>query len=580
MSERGLPPQVLTEIGSPIRETRLTGVDELIRIVHGADLTMAAAARQALVRLTEDDSRSVAAAASAALERTTVRLRPDRVDFGQVPPEAPRMIADVFVDGPPLAVATASLTVSGPGLRAMLNGRQLRIMWIPRSDWLDGSVTVRGPAGWADVRVTGQVAAAGPMSRAEVENWLRPPDGPRDGVGGLVDPRAARVTVLPAAPAPARRRRAGAIALFAGMTALVLLGGVGVAMALTSRDQNAPPAAAAPTSAPPTGSPTGSAAASAAPTPTTVTQVPLAHRVVSVGSPAVVAKIKVGNEPEGVTVSPDGQTVYVADQSAHVLSVVDAASRQVTSVKLRNTPRFVTTSRDGRLVFVSMYEDDKSGSGVAVIDAATRKVDRYLKTGIQPYALSIGPDGRLWVPIHSEHRVEIYSAGDQHADGRIQTPPNPHAVAFSGDLMRAFTPDHESNVVSIIDMRTDKVLKSLPVSQAPHSIAVAPDGRTVLVAGYEADAADLIDAVTLKRTGPFRVGHQPQSVAFATDGKHGYVVNEGDDTVSVLDGRTGAITATVRVGHSPRTVAVSPDGRLAYVSNGADDTLSVLRVGE
>src|SRR3954454_16430470 len=96
MSDLGLPTNVLTEIDSPIRETRLTAVDELIRFASGADLAMAAAARRALEALTRDDSRSVSAAAAAALERTAIRLRPDRVDFGQVAPGTPREVADVL----------------------------------------------------------------------------------------------------------------------------------------------------------------------------------------------------------------------------------------------------------------------------------------------------------------------------------------------------------------------------------------------------------------------------------------------------------------------------------------------------
>ncbi|HEY7273430.1 MAG TPA: cytochrome D1 domain-containing protein, partial [Actinoplanes sp.] len=318
----------------------------------------------------------------------------------------------------------------------------------------------------------------------------------------------------------------------------------------------------------------------AAPVPDTLSRVPAAIRVASVGKPTVVGTIKVGAEPEGVTVSPDGRTVYVANQGSRVLSVVDAASRRVASVTLRHTPRFVATSRDGRLIFVSMYEQDMSGSGVAVLDDTSYKVVRYLMTGVQPYTLAVSPDDRLWVPIHSQHRVEIYTARDQRPVGQIRVPPNPHAVGFSASLHRAFTSNHESNAVSVIDMRRNRLVKSIPVSRAPHSIAVSPDGKTVLAAGFEANTADLIDASTLRRTGPFRVGDKPQSVAFAVDGRHAYVVNEGDNTVSVLDGHSGKITATVHVGRSPRTIAMSPDGRLAYVSNGDDDTISVLRVGK
>jgi YVTN family beta-propeller protein len=557
MSELKLPPHVLTGIDSPVRESRLTGVDELTRIATGADLAMASAARMALTRLAQDDSRSVATAAAAALERTAVRLHPDQIDFGPVPPGAPLMVADVLVVGPPLAIAGATVTVSGPGLHATLAGRHLRVEWQPHSHWLDGLVTVRGQAGWADVSVSGQVKSGAPMPRPAVEAPLRP-------------------APVPLPPAPPRSRR-GRTVVIAGVTTLVLLAGAGVAWVLTNQDRQPDRTATALINPP--ASATEPAASQAAPAPAPVSRVPLAQRVASMGKPSVVGTIKVGTEPEGVAVSPDSKTLYVANQGSRVLSVVTTASKRVKSVPLRNTPRFVTTSRDGDLVFISMYENDKSGSGVAVVDAATLKVIRYLPTGVQPYALSVGPDGRVWVPIHSQGRVEIYTAGDQRPQGRITVPPNPHAVGFSASQQRAFTPNHESNVVTVIDMKTDKVLKSIPVSQAPHSLAVSPDGKRVLVAGFEANTADLIDAQTLRRTGPFKVGNQPQSVAFATDGAHGYIVNEGDNTVSVLDGKTGAVTATIKVGGSPRTVAVSPDGRMAYISNGTDNTISVLRVG-
>ncbi|XVV13911.1 YncE family protein [Actinoplanes sp. CA-131856] len=572
MSEDQLPPGVLAEIGSPIRETRLSVVEELSRLAWGADLETASAARTALQQMMDDDSRSVSAAAAAALERTAVRLDPERVDFGTVAAETPRLVADVRVEGPPLAIAGATVTVSGPGLRAMLSDRQLRIMWLPRSDWLDGSVTVRGPAGWADVRVTGQIAATVPMAQVPAEAAVL---RTYDGVPGYGAYGPARVTVLPPPPPPPRRQ-IGTTVLVAILTTLVVLGGAGVAMALLNDTTPGRTVAAEPTE------PEAAEAIGPAGTVTPqVTRVPLGARVKSLAVPKVAGTVRVGTEPEGLAISPDSRTVYVANQNSHVLSIMDVPSRKVSSVTLRNNPRFATTSRDGRLIFVSMYENDKrTGSGVAVVDAGTKKVLRYLQTGLQPYTLSVGPDGNLWVPIHSEGRVEVFKAGSLERTGNITLPPNPHAVGFSADLGRAFAANHESNLVSVIDMRTNKLVTTIPVSRAPHSIAVSPDGRVVLVAGYEADTADLIDANTLRRSGPFKVGSDPQSVGISADGRHAYVVNEGDNTVSVLNTTTGVATATVKVGGSPRAITVAPDGKFAYVSNGRDHTISVLRVGE
>lgn len=513
MSERRLPTRLLKRTASASRDVRLRTVDELELLCAGSDTALAAEARAALGRLTGDDSRKVSEAAAAAIARTTIRLDPDRVDFGHVLPGSARLVAEVTVAG-----RAATVSVSDPAVRAALAGDRLRVSWLPGAGMFHGSVTVSGPAGSADLVVSGQAGSASPASRVAQRRWT---------------PVVAAATAV-----------------------VLLLVGLGVSVASADRDGVSAPA---------------------------TVPVPLALSVgrplpASTSGPSVIATIRVGAEPEGVVVSPDAGTVYVANQGSRVLSVIDARTREVTSVGLRSTARFVAVSRDGRQVFVSMYEDDLTGSGVAVVDAGTRRVIRYLGTGVQPYCLAVAPDGRLWVPIHGGRSVEIYTATDQRRVGRVLVPQNPHSVAFSADGQRAFTPDHESNSMSVIDMRTDRRITSIPVSPAPHSLAVTPDGRTVVVAAYTANAVDLIDAVTLRRRGPFRVGASPQSVTVSADGVHAYVVNEGGNSVSVVHTGTGAVSATVPVGRSPRTVAVASDGRFGYVTNGDDNTVSVLKV--
>jgi YVTN family beta-propeller protein len=298
----------------------------------------------------------------------------------------------------------------------------------------------------------------------------------------------------------------------------------------------------------------------------------------SIAVPVVVASIPVNAEPEGVVVSPDSRTVYVAGQASRFVSIIDAVTGTVTDVRVPHPPRFVALARDGSRAYVSTYEDDGSGSGVTVIEAGTHAVVRTIGTGPKPYDLAVAPDGRLWVPTHNAGRVEVYAGEDLRRVATVPVPANPHSVRFAADGRHAYTPDHESNQVSFIDTRNDKVRQSVAVHRAPHSLAVSPDGRTILVACYEEDAVDRIDTVTMRRSGPFPVGKKPQSIAFAADGRHAYVADEGDDTVSVLDANSGKVTATIPVGRSPRSVAVAPDGLYAYVSAGEADTVTVLRV--
>ena len=182
--------------------------------------------------------------------------------------------------------------------------------------------------------------------RARARNWSPRRSG---------TPRAAPPTpVAAASPRAGRRWRL----VVAAAVALVVLAGGGVAFGAVLRSHpetkaetttGLPPVLASPSSL---GSPGTSPAASP----------PV---LVSADRPAVRASINVGTEPQGVVVAPDSRTVYVANQHSHVLSVIDVASRNVSSVGLAHTPRFVAVSRDGAQVYASMYEDDFSGSGVA-----------------------------------------------------------------------------------------------------------------------------------------------------------------------------------------------------------------------
>jgi YVTN family beta-propeller protein len=408
---------------------------------------------------------------------------------------------------------------------------------------------------------TSSAALAPDLDGAADRPAVRPSEGAQLVTAAFRTAPAAPAAAAASPPARARRWRL----VIAAAVALIVLAGGGVAFGAVLRSRPETTAGLPPVLSSP--SPLTSPSASAEATPPVL---------VSADRPVMRASIGVDAEPQGVAVSPDSRTVYVANQHSHILSVIDVASRKVSSVWLAHRPRFVAVSSDGAKIFASMYEDDFSGSGVAIVDAATKAV-RYVSTGPQPYALSFAPDGNLWVPIHNQHRIEVYDPDTGARITMVEVPPNAHSVTFSPTLRRAFTPNHESNLVSAIDMHTNK-LTGIPVATAPHSLALSPDQRTIIVACYGANVVDFIDPVNLRNTGRLAVGVKPRYVAFSADGSHAYIVNEGSDSVSVIDVATRTVSSVIPVGHSPRTIGVAPDGRFAYVSNGRDNAVSVLDV--
>jgi YVTN family beta-propeller protein len=308
---------------------------------------------------------------------------------------------------------------------------------------------------------------------------------------------------------------------------------------------------------------------------------PTAAIPVSLAVPIVVDTIKgVGREPEGVVVSPDSRTLYVADQGAKKVFFIDAASKEVTSVDVPNTPRFLALSRDGSRLYASMFENDFSVNALAVIDVAKRSVITSVATGPRPFEPAVAQDGKVWLPIHNGARVEIYDGVSLSRVSQISVPPNPHWIDFTPDGTRAFTSDHESSKVSVVDARTFKVLTSIPVGRSPHSVAVTPDGGTVVVTNYDVNTVETYDTKTLKLITRYKVGKLPQAVLVSSDGVRAYVVNEGSDTLSVLNLKDRKVAATVKVGDSPRVVALSPDGLRLFVTDGRDGAVTVLKAAQ
>ena len=71
------------------------------------------------------------------------------------------------------------------------------------------------------------------------------------------------------------------------------------------------------------------------------------------------ATVSVGDEPRGVAVSPDGNTVYVTNRGDDTVSVINASTNAVTTtVDVGNTPGSLAVSPDGDTVYVTNRSDD------------------------------------------------------------------------------------------------------------------------------------------------------------------------------------------------------------------------------
>src|SRR5437764_1728132 len=115
--------------------------------------------------------------------------------------------------------------------------------------------------------------------------------------------------------------------------------------------------------------------------------------------------IHAGNDPEQLDISADGSRLYVANEDAAQVSVVDVPSgTSVATVKIGEEPEGVTIRPDGKVVYVTSEGD----GAVFAIDTGTNKLLKRIPVGPRPRSIGFLPDGsRAYVSLENEGAVAL-----------------------------------------------------------------------------------------------------------------------------------------------------------------------------
>lgn len=195
-------------------------------------------------------------------------------------------------------------------------------------------------------------------------------------------------------------------------------------------------------------------------------------------SGALRAAVPVGGEPEGVTTSPDGGTVYVTSEASGEVHVLDRASRRnVARIKVGSRPRSVAFSADGARAYVTNELD----ASVSLIDARQHRVLQTIAipasgaTPARPMGIVIAPDGEhAYVTTGRGGTVaELELRGNSFVRSLPDVGARPWGIGISRDGKRLYVANGPSNDVAIIDIAAWKVARRLPAGRSPWGIAVA-----------------------------------------------------------------------------------------------------------
>jgi DNA-binding beta-propeller fold protein YncE len=287
----------------------------------------------------------------------------------------------------------------------------------------------------------------------------------------------------------------------------------------------------------------------------------------------------------------DQVTLVLTNSDSDTVTFLNLATDDREEVTVGTAPWGIT--RHGRRAFITTAE------GVAVLDLHRRKRTALVPYETQPAGLDFGeyraggmgvavsPDGdRVFVGNYlpdGPSRLEVIDWQAEKVLGSIETGVRPFDVVASRDGHTAYSIDHDSYTVTVLDVATmtGRILPVSPLGDAlglagfekPHYAVLDPDGRLLLP----------FQGQILARLDPTTGQYEPIPL-IANTHQHGIAINrDGDRLLIVGTGPAGSATASasltvmdlatneqtlIPLARTHERVAFSPDERQAYLTGG------------
>jgi len=219
----------------------------------------------------------------------------------------------------------------------------------------------------------------------------------------------------------------------------------------------------------------------------------------------------------------------------YLLCIVDLEKRaHVGDIDLRPyiAPHTLKLGAEG-LIYITC----ENSAVVAVIEPSTHKVVDAIDSGsTNAHRLIISPDGRrLYTENEEDASVSVIDLRSRKLLRQIKTPRALAGIAISADGAIIVAVDDEQPSLFLIDAENGSVAHTVALQGLPEAAQIArysPDNAMIGVTSLKSNTVSLIDPAFREQV-PIKVGSQPMDMAF--HGDELLVACQGDGTVHVID---------------------------------------------
>jgi YVTN family beta-propeller protein len=219
------------------------------------------------------------------------------------------------------------------------------------------------------------------------------------------------------------------------------------------------------------------------------------------------------SDPERVEVSHDGRTLYVSEEDAARLAVLDAGGAGVhASVAVGREPEGVRAAPNGRWVLVTSEEEN----ALAIVEARTHALLASVSVGKRPRDIAISPDSRT-AYVSGEADASVYRVtlpgGAAVRLLTLRTEARPMGVALDAPGGRLYVSTGRGGTVAVVAVADGSLVTEIAVGARPWGIALTEHGARLVSANGPSGDASVLDTQSLRVIGKVSTGRGPWGVA-------------------------------------------------------------------
>jgi len=239
-----------------------------------------------------------------------------------------------------------------------------------------------------------------------------------------------------------------------------------------------------------------------------------------------------------------------------------------------NDTHAIAFTKDFKTLFTGDWYNYEEPSYVIAIDPITMREKWRLPTGKGAHHIALSPDDKyLYVANQHDGTLSVIDLATKKKIKDLQTgkgtcylSPTMYWDGKAIDTQYMFLSVESENKVVAIDMKTNEIVKNIPVGGMVHGTNLTPDGKYVWAAVMGAKKVAIINSKTLEVAGEIKLKEGPIHIAFSPDSKYGYVTTGGNQ-IYKINVKTHKIEWNSTGTTVPAHVGVTPDGKELWTLN-------------